>query len=168
MTKIVSDDGVGKRAKRPPDVIFIGSGINALAAALVLGEAGWRVLVLERNKEPGGAVRTLELTMPGYRHELGAINLNPLAGSIFYEKFGKALTNKGVELISADPSSGIVLPGGRFLGITKDREANLRAIAAFSALDAEAWKTWNADFDHCAHTVSSYARSQTHAGLAIK
>lgn len=150
MTESDSDDEVGERAKRPPDVIFIDAGINALAAALVLGEAGWRVLVLERNKEPGGAVRTLELTLPGFRHELGAMNLNPLASSLFYEKFGKALTNKGLELISADPSSGLVLPGGRFLGITKDREANLRAIAGFSALDAEAWKTWNADFDRCA------------------
>ena len=50
-----------------PDAIFIGAGINALTSALLLARAGWRVLVLERNEAPGGAVRTAGLTLPGLR-----------------------------------------------------------------------------------------------------
>src|SRR5436309_2209354 len=66
-----------------PDAIFIGAGINALGAAFLLGKAGWRVLVLERNSEPGGCVRTLELTRPGFRHDIGPMNLTVFANSPF-------------------------------------------------------------------------------------
>ncbi|MEA2467508.1 MAG: hypothetical protein QOJ57_1634, partial [Thermoleophilaceae bacterium] len=52
------------------DAIVIGSGQNGLVAANMLADAGWSVLVLEGADEPGGAVRTGELTLPGYRHDL--------------------------------------------------------------------------------------------------
>ena len=141
----------GTRGAPRPDAIFIGAGINALAGALLLARAGWRVLVLEQNKDPGGAVRTEQLTLPGFRHELGAMNLNPFVGSAFYKDVKSALAAKGVEFTRVDHASGLALPGGGFLGITTDRTANLRAIADFSAADAEAWKTWNGDFERCDH-----------------
>ena len=53
-----------------PDAIVIGAGPNGLVAANVLGDAGWTVLVLEANAEPGGAVRTAEVTAPGFRNDL--------------------------------------------------------------------------------------------------
>ncbi|MDQ1539420.1 MAG: hypothetical protein QOH29_146, partial [Actinomycetota bacterium] len=40
------------------DAIIIGSGPNGLVAANVLADAGWSVLVLEAQSEPGGAVRS--------------------------------------------------------------------------------------------------------------
>lgn len=55
-----------------PDVIVIGAGPNGLVAAAFLARSGFSVLVLEANDEPGGAVRTRELTLPGFRHDLGA------------------------------------------------------------------------------------------------
>jgi phytoene dehydrogenase-like protein len=53
-----------------PDAVVIGAGPNGLVAANVLGDAGWTVLVLEANDEPGGAVRTAEVTAPGFRNDL--------------------------------------------------------------------------------------------------
>jgi phytoene dehydrogenase-like protein len=132
-----------------PDVVFIGAGINALGAAYLLSQAGWRVLVVDRNNEPGGAVRTLELTLPGFRHDIGAMNLNLVAGSPFFQQHRDALARKGLELVTADHAVGTVFPGDRFLGITTDQDATLRAIARFSKADAEAWRTWLADFDAC-------------------
>lgn len=51
------------------DAVVIGAGPNGLTAAAVLADAGWDVLVLEEQPEPGGAVRSAELH-PGYCADL--------------------------------------------------------------------------------------------------
>lgn len=135
--------------RQEPDLIFVGAGINTLGAALSLAKAGWSVLVLDRNEVPGGAVRTIELTLPGFRHDIGAMNLSLIAGSPFYAQHREALREKGLELIVADQAYGSLADDGRFLGIGTNLSANLEAISRFSKADAEAWETWRADFDRC-------------------
>jgi phytoene dehydrogenase-like protein len=51
------------------DAVVIGAGHNGLVAAALLADAGWDVLVLEAQPEPGGAVRSAEL-VPGYVSDL--------------------------------------------------------------------------------------------------
>ncbi|MEM6109428.1 NAD(P)/FAD-dependent oxidoreductase [Mycobacterium sp. 050272] len=51
------------------DAVVIGAGHHGLVAASMLADAGWDVLVLEAQPEPGGAVRSAELT-PGYVTDL--------------------------------------------------------------------------------------------------
>jgi phytoene dehydrogenase-like protein len=87
--------------------------------------------------------------LPGFRHDIGAMNLSLLAGSPFYTEHRTALAEKGLELIVAEHSFGSLAADGRFLGISTDLEANLRSIASFSKADAEAWKAWRADYDRC-------------------
>ncbi|HYH50583.1 MAG TPA: FAD-dependent oxidoreductase, partial [Acidimicrobiia bacterium] len=48
------------------DAVVIGSGPNGLVAANVLADAGLDVLVCEAEPVPGGAVKTAELTLPGF------------------------------------------------------------------------------------------------------
>jgi len=59
----------------------IGAGPNGLAAAIVLAQAGLHVDVLEAEATPGGAVRSMELTLPGYLHDFGSA-VHPLGAGV--------------------------------------------------------------------------------------
>src|SRR5262249_48934839 len=54
------------------DAIVVGAGHNGLVAATQLADAGWDVLVCEAATEPGGAVRSAEVTAPGFITDLGS------------------------------------------------------------------------------------------------
>ncbi|MGC2059175.1 MAG: NAD(P)/FAD-dependent oxidoreductase [Candidatus Sulfotelmatobacter sp.] len=75
----------------------IGAGPNGLAAAIVLAQAGMQVEVLEAESTPGGAVRTLELTLPGFRHDFGSAVYPLGAGSPFFSSL--SLNDYGLDWI---------------------------------------------------------------------
>ncbi|HWZ51869.1 MAG TPA: NAD(P)/FAD-dependent oxidoreductase [Granulicella sp.] len=50
----------------------IGAGPNGLSAAITLAQAGIATTLFEAGATVGGAVRTAEITLPGFHHDLGA------------------------------------------------------------------------------------------------
>lgn len=79
------------------DAVVIGSGPNGLAAAIVMQQAGLSVKVIEGKATPGGGMRTLPLTLPGFHHDVCSA-VHPLcAGSPFLS--GLPLKEHGLEWV---------------------------------------------------------------------
>lgn len=95
------------------DVILIGSGHNALVAAAYLTRAGCSVLVLEKNDRPGGLVRTEELTLPGFKHDVYSAAHPLFITGPAYADLGSALTERGLHYINTDLPTGVSLEDGR-------------------------------------------------------
>lgn len=60
------------------DAIVIGSGPNGLAAAIALQQAGLSVLIIEGKDTIGGGLRSAELTLPGFTHDICSA-IHPMA-----------------------------------------------------------------------------------------
>ena len=68
------------------DAVIVGAGPNGLAAAVALARAGKSVKVIEGADTIGGGSRTMELTAPGFRHDVCAA-VHPLGiGSPFFRE----------------------------------------------------------------------------------
>jgi phytoene dehydrogenase-like protein len=75
------------------DAVMVGSGPNGFAAAITLAQAGHKVALYEAKDTIGGGMRTKELTLPGFKHDVcSAIQPLGLASPFFrelpLEKFG--------------------------------------------------------------------------------
>jgi phytoene dehydrogenase-like protein len=64
----------------PKRAVVVGSGPNGLAAAITLAHAGLDVVVHEAGETIGGGMRTAELTLPGFRHDICSA-IHPLGRS---------------------------------------------------------------------------------------
>jgi phytoene dehydrogenase-like protein len=74
-----------KLEKRDFDAVVVGSGPNGLAAAILLQQNGLSVLLVEGKDEIGGGMRSAELTLPGFIHDICSA-IHPLAaGSPFFQ-----------------------------------------------------------------------------------
>ena len=132
------------------DVVVVGAGHNGLAAAIILAEAGRRVTVLERNPKPGGALQTDEVTLPGFRHDLMATNLNLFMGSPFFAEYGERLGKHGFEVAHSTRPACSLFPGGGYVGLSTDVGQTLASIREHSAADAEAFLALQAEFERLA------------------
>jgi phytoene dehydrogenase-like protein len=110
------------------DAVVVGSGINSLACAALLARAGWSVVVLEREDELGGAVRTAELTEPGYLHDVFSA-WHPLwVGGAAHAELGAELAERGLEYLNTDLPTATLFPDGEAAFLLRSIEANTQEL----------------------------------------
>jgi phytoene dehydrogenase-like protein len=78
------------------DAVVVGSGPNGLAAAITLARTGRKVIVREAEETVGGGVRSAELTLPGFTHDVCSSIYPLLRGSTFFRDV--PLADHGLEL----------------------------------------------------------------------
>jgi len=107
------------------DAVVVGSGINSLACAALLARGGWSVRVLEREDELGGAIRTAELTEPGYLHDVFSA-WHPLwVGGAAHAELGQELAARGLEYLNTDHPSATLFPDGEAAFLLRSTDANV-------------------------------------------
>ncbi len=126
---------------------MVGSGPNGLAAAIELARSGARVLVVEGADTVGGGMRTRELTVPGFAHDLCSA-VHPMGmASPFLTSL--PLADYGLEWIHAGVPMAHPLEGGRAAVMARSVEETADALGAsdglayrriFSPLVRDGWK----------------------------
>jgi phytoene dehydrogenase-like protein len=119
------------------DAIVCGGGPNGLAAAIRLAEAGWSVCLLEANDEVGGAARTIESTLPGFRHDFGAAFF-PLVGAA-PSVVGRDLAPYGLRFVHAPLPAAHPFPGNRAIALGRSAAETGASIDKVHLGDGAVW-----------------------------
>lgn len=136
-------DQVTETGRVPPssrdvvDAVVIGAGPNGLVAANALVDAGWDVVVLEAQPTVGGAVRSAEVTAPGYLSDLFSA-FYPLAVASPVIR-GLELDRFGLEWTAAPDVLAHALDDGRAALLAPQPERTAESLDGFAAGDGEAW-----------------------------
>jgi phytoene dehydrogenase-like protein len=147
------------------DAIVVGSGINGLACAALLAKGGWNVCVLERNDWFGGAIRTAEITAPGFKHDVFSA-WHPLwVGGAAHAQLGDDLARHRLEYLNTELPTGTLYPDGASAFLLRTAEGNAAELG-------EEWNGMLASFlpnaDLAFGILGTELWSRHGAGLALK
>jgi phytoene dehydrogenase-like protein len=119
------------------DAIVCGGGSNGLAAAIRLAEAGWSVCLLEANDDLGGAARTVESTLPGFKHDFGAAFFPLVAPSPSI--VGRDLAPYGLRFVHAQLPAAHPFPGNQAIALGRSAPETAASIDKVHLGDGAAW-----------------------------
>jgi phytoene dehydrogenase-like protein len=147
------------------DAVVVGSGINSLACAALLARAGWDVCVLEREQELGGAIKTAELTEPGYVHDVFSA-WHPLwVGGPAHAELAEELGARGLEYLNTEHPTATAFPDGGSSFLSTNADANA---GEHGAAWTEAMAELAANAELVFGVLGTELWSSAGAGLAVK
>ncbi|MCB2376274.1 NAD(P)/FAD-dependent oxidoreductase [Hymenobacter sp. BT635] len=133
------------------DAVVVGSGPNGLAAAIALRQAGLEVLLLEGSKQLGGGLRTAELTLPGFRHDVCSA-IHPLAAaSPFFQTL--PLAQYGLEYITPPVAAAHPFDDGTAAAVLPSLTDTARRLGADEAAYQQLLMPLVAAWPHLANDV---------------
>lgn len=133
------------------DVVVVGSGVNGMVAASLCAERGLSVLLLEGRESLGGGVRTEELTLPGFHHDVCSA-IHPFGRSSPVLR-SMGLERHGLEWIDPEVPLAHPIAGQPAVLLQRDIEATAESIGgrgggAYRALMRAIVSDWLALQDH--------------------
>jgi phytoene dehydrogenase-like protein len=126
--------------------VVVGAGPNGLAAAIRLAEAGVPVTVLEAADAPGGAVRTEDLTLPGFHHDTFSSVYPAAAASPVFARM--PLAEHGLEWVHPEACMAHPLPDGRAVALYRDVPRTAQSLDQQHSGDGESWARLVAPYVH--------------------
>lgn len=126
------------------DIVVVGAGNNGLIVGAYLAKAGLKTCILESRGFIGGGVVTLEATVPGFKHDLGAtaalwIDQNPI---IKNDELG-LIKKYGLKFLPVpEVQEVIIFPDDRAITIYRDLDKTCNSIAKISAKDADQFRKY--------------------------
>lgn len=108
------------------DAVVVGSGPNGLAAAILLQQQGLQVLLIEGKDTIGGGMRTAELTLPGFKHDICSAIHPMAAGSPFFRTL--PLIRYGLEWLYPEVDVAHPLDDGTAAALTRSVEQTARGL----------------------------------------
>lgn len=126
------------------DAVVVGSGPNGLAAGITLQRQGLSVLIIEGNEMIGGGLRSAELTLPGFVHDVCSAIHPMAAGSPFFKSI--PLNEHGLTLIHPDVCAAHPLDNGEAGALFRSLDTTARLLdndeAGYRKLIAPIVESW--------------------------
>src|SRR5580693_5372418 len=122
------------------DVVIAGAGHNSLIAGAYLAKAGYRCLVLESRAFVGGGVKTTQLTLRGFHHDVCSSAHVLIQDSPILRDDELQLGKYGLEYIFPDPVVHLPFPDGSYLTQWRDLDRTCEEFAKFSKKDGAAYR----------------------------
>ena len=130
--------------ERQFDAVIIGAGPNGLAAAITLAQARRAVVVLEAEDTIGGGMRSAELTLPGFTHDVCAAVVPLALASPFFRTL--PLGKHGLAFIHPDAPLAHPLDDGTAIIVERSVEQTAAGLgrdgASYAKLFAPLVRDW--------------------------
>ena len=149
------------------DIVVAGAGHNSLIAAAYLAKAGYRCLILESRALVGGGVKTTQLTLRGFHHDVCSSAHVLIQDSPILRNDELGLGQYGLEYIFPDPVVHLPFPDGSYITQWRDINRTCQEFARFSKKDAEAYRCMMTDYEEIKPLFASTAYTPIGFGKSL-
>jgi phytoene dehydrogenase-like protein len=139
------------------DILVAGAGHNSLIAAAYLAKAGYRCLILESRALVGGGVKTTQLTLRGFHHDVCSSAHVLIQDSPILRNDELGLGQYGLEYLLPDPVVHLPFPDGSYITQWRDMDRTCEEFAKFSKKDALAYRCMMTDYEQIKPLFASTA-----------